>query len=283
MKDIEHEQLLIRKYLLGELNEEQRQQLEQRVITNPEFKEEVLITEEELLEDFVSGTLSSQDRELFLRSYSSPAQLRKVEVAKALAKYAAIHPIPPRPAPSETGWTKSLFRFFFKGDRFGQLALATATIVLIGAGGLIAYWRISRDTRANYAALLQLNGPDGKVSPPDNSIVVSVNLSSLLRQEDGKPKTVTINTQTETVQFRLADPSGGAHVFRAVLKNREGAKVFDLESLPSRKLDQLSVLILQIPAKMLSSQEYQLEISEKVPGGEYENPSIYSFQVRAGP
>src|SRR5687768_13241308 len=95
MKDIEREQELIRQYLLGVLDEQQQEQLEQRVITSSDYKQEVLITEEELLEDFVNGTLSPHERELFLKRYSSsPTHVRKVAIAKALAAYAGDHPIP---------------------------------------------------------------------------------------------------------------------------------------------------------------------------------------------
>ena len=89
MKDIQHERV-IRRYLLGELDEREQEQLEQRVITDPDYKEEVLITEEELLEEFVNGKLPPRDLESFTRVYSSsPAHRRKVKIAQALNRYAA--------------------------------------------------------------------------------------------------------------------------------------------------------------------------------------------------
>jgi hypothetical protein len=284
MNDIDHDQLLIRQYLLGELNEDQREQLEQRVITDRDYKEEVQITEEELLEDFLGGALPSHERELFLKRYTaSPDQLRKVQIAKALNKYSAIHPTAPGSGPSETTWIKSLLKFFYKRDRFSQFALASVPLLLIAAGCFFIYWSISRDDTTNYAALMQLNGPESEVMQPDDAAVVSVTLSSLLLRGSGEIKTVTITKQTQTVQFRLADPSGGTNVFLAVLKDSDGAEAFTLEDLRSRRLGQLSVLVLQIPAKMLQPQEYQLEISEKKPDGTYANPATYSFQVQKAP
>ena len=281
MKDFEQEQLLIRKYLLGELVEEQQEQLEQRVITDLDYKEEVLITEEELLEDFVNGTLSSQERALFLKRYSSsPAQLRKVQIANALSKYGNSQPIAPQSGPSETSWTKSLLKFFYKTDRFRRFSLATLALLLVAGSCLRAYWWLSRDERAMYARLLQTNGPESQVLQPDETGVVSVTLPSLLLRGTGETKTVTITKQTETVQFRLAAPSEGAQLFQATLKDRAGAEVFSLEDLQPRSLGQLPVLVLQIPAKMLRGQDYQLEIYVKNPDGTYGSPSTYFFQVR---
>jgi hypothetical protein len=281
MKDSEQEQLLIRKYLLGELGEEQQEQLERRVITNPDYKEEVLITEEELLEDFVNGTLPSQERALFLKKYSSsPAQLRKVQVARALSKYAGIHPITPQSGPSETSGTKSLLKFFYKRHRFSHFSLATLVLLLVAGGCLLAYWWISRDERVNYARLIQLNGPESQVLQPDEIGVVSVTLPPLLLRGTGETKIVTITKQTDTVQVRLAAPSEGAQRFQATLKDRAGAEVFKLEDLQPRSLGQLPVLVLQIPAKMLRAQEYQLEIYVKNADGTYGSPFTYFFQVR---
>src|SRR6185369_8091796 len=107
MKDIEREQYLIRQYLLGGLNDDERDQLEQRVITNPDYKEEVLITEEELLEEFVTGALSAPEAESFTKMYtSSPGQWRKVKIAQALNTYALKHAPVAQPVSSQKSWAK---------------------------------------------------------------------------------------------------------------------------------------------------------------------------------
>lgn len=278
MKDIEREQSLIRQYLLGELDEQQREQLEQRVITTPDYKEEVLITEEELLEDFVNGTLSPRELELFLKTYSaSPEMWRKVKIAQALNKYVINHPLVPEPMVAQKNWAKSLIEFFYTRNRFRQFSLA-ALITLLVVGGFLVYWLISHERRANYEALLLLNGPDSEILQPGNS-VMSVSLPPLLFRGPGESRSVTITTQTTTVQLRLADPSGGTQLFRASLKDSAATEVFRLEDLRARQLGQYSALVLQIPVQMLTPQDYQLEISEKRADGSYEDPATYSLHV----
>jgi hypothetical protein len=68
-------------------------------------------------------------------------------------------------------------------------------------------------------------------------------------------------------------------LFQAVLKDSQRAEVFSLEDLRARQIDQHFVLVLQIPARMLTPQNYELEISEKTAEGTYERPSIYPVQV----
>jgi hypothetical protein len=278
MKDIEREQYLIRKYLLGELNEYEREQLEQRVITNPDYKEEVLITEEELLEEFVNGTLSAPEFESFTRMYSSsPGQRRKINIAQALNKYASEHSTVVQPTPSHKRWAKSLIELFRTKNRFHQLSLAVVTMLAVG-GAILVYWLISHERKANYEALLKLNQPGSVILQPDSS-VVSVSLPPLLFRGTGEPRNVTITNQTETVQLLLPDPSGGTRLIRAILKDSNAAEVLRLEDLRARQIDQNLMLVLQIPARMLTPQNYQLEISEKKPDGNYEIPATYPIHL----
>ena len=281
MKDIERERLMIRQYLLGELDEHEQEQLEQRVITNPDYKEQVLITEEELLEEFVNGTLSSRELESFNRMYASPAQLRKVKIARALNRYALEHSPVVQPM-AHRSWARSLIDLFSTRNRFHQFSLAALILVLAVGGSVLVYWLISRVAGADYNALLQLNQPASEILQP-NSSVVSVSLPPLLFRGTGESRTITITKETQTVQLRLPDPSGGAYSFQATLKDREGAEVFSLQDLRVRQIEQHAVLVLQIPARMLKPQDYQLEISEKRADGTYEPPSTYPVHVVESP
>ena len=281
MKDIERERLLIRQYLLGELDEHDQEQLEQRVITNPDYKEEVLITEEELLEEFVNGTLSRREHELFTRMYSSsPAKRRKVKIAQALNRHATEHSPVVQPL-AHKSWAKSLFELFSTKNRFHQLSLAALILIFI-AGSILVYWLISRERRAEYDALLRLNQFGSELLQADSSLV-PVPLPPLTFRGTGEPRNISITKQTKTVQLWLPVPSGGAYSFRAVLKRGDGSEVFTLEDLRARQIDQRSMLVLQIPAQMLTPQRYQLEIFEKRADGTYETPSIYPLNVTETP
>lgn len=275
--NIEREQSLMRQYLLGELDQQQQEQLEERVLTSPDYKEEVLITEEELLEDFVNRTLSPRELELFVKAYSaSPLRWRKVKIAQALNNYVINHPPVPQQITQHKSWVKSLIDFFSAKNSFRQFSLA-ALVILLLVGGSLAYWWIAHESRADFQVLMQLNGPDSEILQPDNT-VVSVSLPSLVLRSPGESRTIAISKQTKTVQLRLADPSGGTNMFRATLKDGAAAQVFSLDNLRGRQIGQQSVLVLQIPARMLKPQEYQLEISEKSPSN-YEEPATFSLHV----
>ncbi|HKR11569.1 MAG TPA: hypothetical protein VJT15_05915 [Pyrinomonadaceae bacterium] len=283
MKDIEHERIVIRQYLLGELAEPEQEQLEQRVITDPDYKEEVLITEEELLEEYVNGTLSPRELELFTKVYSSsPARRRKVKIAQALNKYAAKQAVVVQPMDAKRRSSKSLFDLFSAKTRFHQFSIAALIVVAVG-GAILTYWLITHEWRANYNTLLALNQAGSEILQPNGS-VVSVSLPPLLFRGAGERKNINVTKETETIQLRLPDPSGGTSAFRAVLKHSDGSEVFTLDDLRARQIDQHSVLVLQIPVTMLKPPpDYQLEISEKRPDGTYENVAAYPLHLAEAP
>jgi anti-sigma-K factor RskA len=85
-RDIEDE---IRKYLLGTLVEESRRGVEERLMTEEAFLEELTLVEGELIDDYVDGRLGVEERagfeQHFLATEERRAQLR---LTRALGRYA---------------------------------------------------------------------------------------------------------------------------------------------------------------------------------------------------
>jgi hypothetical protein len=278
MKDIEQEHGLIRQYLLGELDEELREQLEQRVISDSNYKQEVLITEGELLDEFVSGELSPQDRALFLRNFlASPAQRRKLETAKALSAYAADHKNPDQPAVVEDGWLKGLLAFFRSRNRFMQFSWVTvALLVLVGSAALI-YWMVTSQKQSYHDELLTLNQPSSPVLEPGPS-VASAQLAPLLFRGSSDAKTIIVTSETDKLQLQLATAAGAPAKYHVTLKENGGAEVFQLNDISTRQVGSNSMLVLQIPVKMLTANEYVVEVLENRSSAD--SLIVYSFRIQ---
>lgn len=269
MKDIEREQEVIRRYLLGELDEDRKDQLEQRVMTERDFKQEVLIVEEELLDDYVSGSLSAREQELLLKNYlSSPNQRRKVVVARALGHYVSIHK-PSGPTQTETGRLKAFFLSLRSGGKFGQFSWAAA-IILIVAGTTFMWWLLRAPDE-----ITRLNGPDSAVLDPGPS-VVSVSLSGiLLRSESPRPLDVT--SETKVVQLRI-DTDSPQSTYRAVLRNSAGKDIVRIDELHPRQLSSGPTIVVQIPFHLLQPGDYELELLQSGAGAT-RAPRYYSFRI----
>src|SRR5262245_27497594 len=93
MELLAEEQRMIRHYLLGDLDEEEYQQLEERLLTSPAFKTQVLMIEDELAEDYASGRLSASEQAAFRqRLLLTREQSQRFELLSALSAYAAQQP-----------------------------------------------------------------------------------------------------------------------------------------------------------------------------------------------
>jgi len=278
MKDVEQEHVLIRRYLLGELDEELREQLEQRVISDSSYKQEILITEGELLDEFVSGELSPEDRALFVRNFlASPAQRRKLETARALRAYAASHQNPDPPAVVGGGWLKNLFALFRSRNRFMQFTWATVMLLaLLGSAALI-YSIVSSQKQPNYNELVALNQPSSPVLDPGSS-VVSAQLPPLLFRSGSDAKTISVTPETDKLQLLLPTAAGPPAKYRVTLKENGGARVFELPEVSTRQVGANSMLVLKIPVKMLTANEYVVETIEN--SSTAESVTVYPFRLQ---
>src|SRR5215204_1811485 len=87
------DRLLIRQYLLGELaGEGEREQIEERLLTNDEFFDEFELVKEELIDQYVEGEITGETRERFERHFlTTPGRQRSLRLAQVLTAY----PTPP--------------------------------------------------------------------------------------------------------------------------------------------------------------------------------------------
>jgi hypothetical protein len=83
-------EILIRLYLLGELTDEEREQVEQQLMTDGEYFSLFLKMEETLIDEYVKGKLSSDERGPFETYFlSAPERQDKLAFAKSLNRYIA--------------------------------------------------------------------------------------------------------------------------------------------------------------------------------------------------
>jgi CHAT domain-containing protein/Tfp pilus assembly protein PilF len=79
---------LIRRYLLGQLAEDELHQVEERMMVGNELFDRVLLAEDEMVEEYVQGELSESDRVKFEASFlSTPEGRQQVTYARALSQY----------------------------------------------------------------------------------------------------------------------------------------------------------------------------------------------------
>jgi hypothetical protein len=138
----------IRRYLLGQLTDSEREQVEARLLTDDSFFEEVLIAEDELADDYARGALSGAELAGFSQYFlASPERREKVQFAGAFRSYLAATEAEPHVpfAPEAERVPRLRWLSVLRGR--GGLALAVpiaAAFVLMAAGGIWLAIRTSR-------------------------------------------------------------------------------------------------------------------------------------------
>ncbi len=176
------EQDSIRHYLLGELDDEARRRVEERLLTDDQFFEELCVIEDELTEEYAGGMLEQRAKERFESHFlCTPERRRKLRFSRALTRYVSERPVPqeapvvPLPAPARVPWMRSFF------NSYAGLAVAALVLLTVGFGvwrvffyqsdvsqGLVALKSAYREQRPleerisdfDYAPLVTTRGPN---------------------------------------------------------------------------------------------------------------------------
>jgi CHAT domain-containing protein/tetratricopeptide (TPR) repeat protein len=138
----------LRKYLLGELNEAEQQRLEERLLSEDELFDLLLVAEDELIDDCVGGALSAQELQRFDSFISTPERHRKLSFAMALRRYVRAEAAASEPATTDAVSAALIHRSPVVGRRSAwwkqafsspYLRLAAAAVIVISLG--LGIWR----------------------------------------------------------------------------------------------------------------------------------------------
>jgi len=79
----------IRRYLLGELDDRTRAEVEQKLLSDGEAFRELLVAEDEIIDDYASGRLDPEERADFEAHFlATPERQQKLRFARALHRHA---------------------------------------------------------------------------------------------------------------------------------------------------------------------------------------------------
>ncbi|MCA1616680.1 MAG: hypothetical protein LC800_21835 [Acidobacteria bacterium] len=139
---------VVRSYLLGELPEEERERIEQGMLTDEAFFETLLaledVVEDELIDDYLNGLLASREKDGFEQVFLTSHERReKLELARGLsARAASAAGHHPAASPHRTG-ARAWWRTLLPSDRlrtpaFGLSLAAALLLLVVGCGWLLS-------------------------------------------------------------------------------------------------------------------------------------------------
>jgi hypothetical protein len=230
------ESTVLRGYLLATMPEEERLELAARYFSDDELFERLKAAEADLIDEYIRGELSAEDRRLFEQTLAAfPGRAERVAFARELQRLPA-EGAEPAPFPSSgggrTGW------------------LAAAAMLLLAVGGI---WLLQRDRRElarlrteidrlaqqslklaaenrNLQARIEAlgrGGGEGGGQPLRR--IVSFVLSAGLRREGPGSNRLEIPPEAEAVRLTLPiDRRGGAR-YQVRVESPEGSEFARLQ------------------------------------------------------
>jgi hypothetical protein len=258
-----------RRYLLGAVDDSERHRIETMFMTDPETKETILTAEEELLEDYLEGTLSEPDSARFLERYGhEPRQQRRLRITASIREYALSEAQRSQVGISATQWRGFASLSWLRERRF--LPIAASLIVLaIGAIWLIQ-WNNQRQREAYMRLALEreltdLNSPSSLNQNHARILFVMLPPVSL-RSINSRPE-VTPQSPYEIIELQLILPqTQDVQNYTAVLRRVGETDGFTVANLRREKVSAGTVVKLRLPAKSLPRGPYEISLTG-IPNG----------------
>lgn len=242
-------------YLLKELPEEELERFEDECFASEDWPPHVEIVEGELIDAYLSGALTPEQRRAFESNYlTTAARVERTRVAAALLRHLNASAAPP---PANQTWGERLRAWW--GARPWMLSAAAALAALVVVAGL---WLLSRPqppTRPATLATLTLNISPGRRAPGARLDTVKL----------------TPDTDALKITLMLPDPPTPAARYRVQLEDSEQDIKHSENVMPEGRSVQVT-----IPPSKLPGGQYALKLFAVQPDGtERRLPGSYFFDV----
>ncbi len=305
------------RYLLGELSESERADLERRYFADSAFFERLSQCESDLMDDYARGRLSPETRERFEKAYlADPERRARLRFSEALVAKLD-REVSPGLIPQEaetTSWWQKLFVPFIGGQRALAFSFAVLLLMVLGSAWLLL--RTSRlrnelaQTRATEAAreqherelqqqlideqarnqqlIAELDReraqptPEVGIASPKNTAPAFVSLllvASGVRGAETRSPTLSIPAGTQEVRIELKTAENEYQSYQLELHALGGKAIFDRKKVKPTITKSGANFGFSVPASRFTSGDYILTLKGVMPTAEVEDVSKSLFRV----
>lgn len=238
----------LRRYLLGQLDDQARTELETELLTSDEVFEELLIIEDEITDEFVAGSLSSSDRAAFEEHFlATPERHEHVRFARAFQRQ--VNTVTPSQAAVSKFWPG-----FLATQPFVVRAAVSVIFILAIAAGAVWLMRTLRPSQQTFATLTltatQASRSEGSPAPKVR---------------------LPLNENALRIVLSLPEPASPGDVYRGELRSEFGEN----RSIDATVIDERSVAIT-FPTAELKRGQYSVKLFVRRAGG-VERPTSGSY------
>lgn len=282
MIDIDKEQAVVRQYLLRRLDEEGQRHVEERFLTDSDFREAVLVIEDELIEDYLAGLLDDDEQESFINHYmSAPRQLEEVRLSQVLREHTAPgqeeEDVQGPPEPVATGGKHKILSLLLGRGRLPVFATVVILLAVLAASwSLIGKLGGDGPKAVRNAEVAELNSAN---SAGESDLTVRLTSSQSRATQQAPVPKVSIAGGANVVQVVVNLPRRPYQRYEATLRENDGPEVFTVSSLHVEDAGEGRLLKLRIPARFLKPEDYILNVRGVSDAGQHEDVAECFFRV----
>ena len=294
----------LRAYLLGELREQERLELDQRLLANDGFAERVRLTESQLIDEYVAGELDERTSGVFhSRFLKTDARREQLRLTAALRDYSAQSPtaLPAARPVAKRSWREGFYEFFALKPGPAWAAAGSFALLLLVLG---LAWYLSRQPRQSetpVAKQLPVNAaspnvgsspaqvaqvpppappaPQLKPTPSEPPIAVGafVLLPGALRGPGEMTRVAVPRGERAILRLILILENPAPGTYRAELDNADGQTVTVRDHLKPRANGQTKIVV-DVPARLIQTGDYQIKLARQS-DGQLESVGRYYFRA----
>lgn len=269
---------VLREFLLGGLDDEQRVLIEDQFLTDSQTWERVLAAEQELIEDYLEDSLTTTERQRFILLYGRTSeQRRKLRITKSIKDWATTEAALPQAIPAVVS----------RWDRWRNWlrlrpAIVPITVAILIALVIVAVWLNRRiDERNRVSAieqeLAQLNSPSSLRETPLH--MVRLELLPVAPRSGERPKEIALRDEVAFVELVLPWTKERYGTYRAQLSRvGEDDELYRIPNLQAGS-DGGYTVRLRLPTHILRPGHYKIELLGIAADGSAGQSEEYTFVI----
>jgi hypothetical protein len=285
MKDELVTDAALRRFLLGDVDDDERQRVERLFICDSEASKRILMAEDHLIEEYLENSLTTSDRDKFLVQYGHTAQQqRKLRIARSIKDYAVAEAMAQRATSANPKWRTFSSSLGLPNRMLAIPVAATLVIALVVAAFWVVRWNVAREQENNRRVAIErelsdLNAPSSlrEVTPQTFLMVLPpVSVRSV------QPETaVTPRSDIQVVELKLLWTQKEQYAsYRAVVHQVGKTEQLTISNLQVETSGAGGRAVrVRLPAHLLIRGLYQVTLIGITSNGSPDQSEEYSFTV----
>ena len=299
--------MLLFKYLLGNLSEEEQVRIEDRAFADADYRVVLEATEADLIDAYVRGELSASERRAFEQRFLvSPQRRKKVAFARDLLRVTAEAKAVESLSPTRLSSWQAFVRVLRGWNPALQFAAGVAALVLVVGGS----WLIVENgaMRSRVAALetrernLQAGTDDlrrqlgdeqararsladqlkdGQTAGGSTSLIASLVLLPGLSRAENRPVQLVLKSSAQIAHIEIQlEPRDEYRRFRAELRTAAGEEILIRGNLPRQGTTPNYSVSFDVPVTALPAGQYELALKGILNDQSVHDIGYYYFSVQ---